>query len=76
MEERAIRLRVTVGDDHLIRLPDEVPVGSAEIIVLLAADAGRSRKADARKRMFGRLRGQATLAEDFDAPLDLQTLPA
>ena len=69
MEERAIRLRVTVGDDHLIRLPDEVPVGSAEIIVLLAADAGRTRKAEARKRMFGRLRGQATLAEDFDAPL-------
>jgi hypothetical protein len=69
MEERAIRLRVMIEEDHLIRLPDEVPVGSAEIIVLLAADGGRSRKAEARKRMFGRLRGQATLTEDFDAPL-------
>jgi hypothetical protein len=67
--EQAIRLRVTIGDDHLIHLPDEVPTGEAEIIVLIPAEASRSRKAEARRLMFGRLHGKATIAEDFDAPL-------
>jgi hypothetical protein len=31
----ALKLDVQVGEDHLIRLPDEVPVGPAEIIVLV-----------------------------------------
>jgi hypothetical protein len=67
--DHAFRLRVTIGDDHTIRLPDEVPTGEAEIIVVMPADAARARKAEARRRMFGRLRGKATLADDFDAPL-------
>jgi hypothetical protein len=72
--ERAIRLRVTVGDDHMIRLPDEVPTGSAEVIVFMPGPAARSAKAEARKRMFGRLRGKATIADDFDAPLPEEIL--
>ena len=33
-KETAIRLNIEVGEDHTIRLPDEVPVGPAELIVL------------------------------------------
>ncbi len=67
--EQAIRLRVTIDEDHTIRLPAEVPTGEAEVIVLVTARAARESKAEARRRMFGRLRGMATIAEDFDAPL-------
>lgn len=31
----ALNLDIEVGEDHLVRLPDEVPVGPAEIIVLV-----------------------------------------
>lgn len=67
--EHAIRMRVTIGADHTIRLPDEVPTGEAEVIVLVPAAATRRRNAEARRRMFGRLQGKATIADDFDAPL-------
>ena len=72
--EQTIRLRVTIGDDHMVQLPDEVPTGEAEIIVLIPADVGRAAKAEARRLMFGRLRGQATIADDFDAPLPEEIL--
>lgn len=69
--ERAIRARVMVGPDHTVRLPDEVPAGEAEVIVLIPGEAAAEweRKVEARKRMFGSLRGQITIADDFDAPL-------
>jgi len=75
--ENAIRVRVTVGEDHTIRLPDEVPAGEAEVIVLFpaaSAEADRAARAEARRRMFGRLQGKATIAEDFDAPLPEEIL--
>jgi hypothetical protein len=31
----AVTVNVQVGEDHLVKLPDEVPVGPAEIIVLV-----------------------------------------
>lgn len=31
----ALKMNVQVGEDHLVKLPDEVPVGPAEIIVLV-----------------------------------------
>jgi hypothetical protein len=31
----AIKLRVQVGPDHTLKLPPEVPVGPAEVIVLV-----------------------------------------
>jgi hypothetical protein len=31
----AVTVHVQVGEDHLVKLPDEVPVGPAEIIVLV-----------------------------------------
>jgi hypothetical protein len=72
--EQAIRLRVTVGDDHLVHLPDEIPTGEAEIIVLFPARTLRAQRAQARKQMFGRLAGKATIADDFDAPLPEEIL--
>jgi hypothetical protein len=33
-KQTAIRIHVEVGADHTIRLPDEVPLGPAEVIVL------------------------------------------
>jgi hypothetical protein len=35
-----LKLKVQVGEDHLVKLPDEVPVGPAEIIVLVEEHAG------------------------------------
>jgi hypothetical protein len=75
--ERAVRVRVTIGADHTVRLPDEIPTGEAEVIVLFPAAAqaaDRARKVEARRRMFGRLQGQATIADDFDAPLPEEIL--
>jgi hypothetical protein len=37
--QTAVRLRVEVGDDHVVKLPDEIPVGPAEIIVLVGEPA-------------------------------------
>lgn len=33
-KQNLIKVHVEVGADHTIRLPDEVPVGPAEVIVL------------------------------------------
>jgi hypothetical protein len=33
--QTAVKLTVEVGVDHVVKLPDEVPVGPAEIIVLV-----------------------------------------
>ena len=37
--QTAVKLTVEVGDDHVVKLPDEVPVGPAEIIVLVGEPA-------------------------------------
>ena len=34
-KQTAIKLHVDVGPDHTIRLPEEVPLGPAEVIVLV-----------------------------------------
>ena len=76
--ENAVRVRVTIGADHTVRLPDEVPVGEVELIVLFPtaapAEDDRASRAEARRQMFGRLRGQVTIADDFDAPLPEEIL--
>ena len=75
--ETAVRIRVVVGADHVVRLPDEIPSGEADIIVLFRpsdAVVDRAQRIEARRQMFGRLRGQATIADDFDAPLPEEIL--
>lgn len=34
--ERAIKLRVTVGKDHVVKLPSDFPEGPAEVIIITA----------------------------------------
>lgn len=34
----ALKLTVEIPEDHIIKLPDDVPVGKAEMIILLPAD--------------------------------------
>ena len=76
--ENAVRFRVTIGADRTVRLPDEIPIGEAEIIVLFpttpVTDDDLARRTEARQKMFGRLRGQVTIAEDFHAPLPEELL--
>ena len=69
--ENALRLRVIVGKDHTIRLPDEVPLGEAEIIVLMPKNTEEelAHRAEVRKRLFNVMAGKMTIADDFDAPL-------
>jgi hypothetical protein len=45
MAKVAIKLRVQVGPDHTLKLPAEVPVGPAEVIVLVdeRPDEGRAK---------------------------------
>ena len=38
----AIKLQLEVGSDHTITLPDEVPVGPVEVIVLVAQPDDRA----------------------------------
>ena len=37
--QSAVKLMVEVGVDHIVKLPDDVPVGPAEIIVLVGQPA-------------------------------------
>ncbi|MBI3270969.1 MAG: type II toxin-antitoxin system prevent-host-death family antitoxin [Planctomycetes bacterium] len=69
--EHAIRVRVTVRADHTVSLPDEVPAGEAEVIILmpLKGEDEPTHGAEARRRLFASLRGELTIAEDFDDPL-------
>ena len=77
MSQQAVRVHVTVGADHVVRLPDEVPPGEAEVIVLFTGGQGSgemARKARLRAERFGALRDAFTLAPDFDAPLPEEIL--
>ncbi len=72
--EQAIRLRIMVGEDHVVHLPSEIPTGEAEVIVLFPSRQAQPSRVDVRKGMFGRLAGKATIADDFDAPLPEEVL--
>lgn len=61
--QTAIRVRVEVKADHTIRLPDEVPVGPAEVIVL-------PRSGGTRKGAIGIDAGKGfSVPDDINAPL-------
>jgi hypothetical protein len=68
----ALKLQVVVPLDHRLEifLPEEVPAGPAEVIVL--TDERRPE----RKRKMGMDAGRGWVADDFDTPLpdDLQRL--
>jgi hypothetical protein len=74
--QRAMKLQVHVGKDHLVRLPSEFPEGPAEIIAI--ADPSTTRElSDARRAAIGRYEGESFyMADDFDAPLPADILDA
>lgn len=66
-----IKLHVDVKEDHVIRLPPEVPVGPAEVIVIAQAPGNAAR------RPVGIDAGKGfSVPDDFDDPLspELQRL--
>lgn len=70
--QSAVRLNVHITRDHLVRLPEDLPEGDAEIIVLYPASRiadERARKAALRSAAFGADAGLFTVPDDFDAPL-------
>ena len=67
----AIKVHVDVKEDHVIRLPPEVPVGPADVIVIALASGKPGR------RPVGIDAGKGfSVPDDFDDPLpaDLQRL--
>lgn len=76
--QAAIKLSVNVGKDHTIHLPESIPEGPADVIVLLepfdAAGRRRTEMAERRRRSLGAAAGQFTVPEDFDAPLPAEIL--
>ncbi|HEX7480186.1 MAG TPA: hypothetical protein VF331_20470 [Polyangiales bacterium] len=62
---------MTVGADHVVKLPSELPEGPAEVIVI--PNAGRAvpgSASAARRAAMGRYHGQRFfIADNFDAPL-------
>ena len=65
---RALKLQVTVGHDHVVKLPSEFPEGPAELVIVSAARSAapnRGQGSDAERCN----RGEITIAADFDEPL-------
>lgn len=68
----AIRLDVVITKDHLIRLPDEVPEGPAEVVIAVFPRA-TAPKPHRKGFPFGIDRGKIHMAPDFDTlPDDIQ----
>ena len=62
-----LKVRVQVTSDHVVRLPSEVPVGPAELIVIPGEDSAPT---DARRAAFGRYDASGLrVPDDFNAPL-------
>ena len=72
--QQAIRLHVQITKERVVRLPEDLPEGGAEIIVLYDPPPGveeRARKAALRRASFGADEGLFTVPDDFDAPLPI-----
>lgn len=70
--QSAVRLHVHITKDRTVRLPEDLPEGDAEVIVLYESRAPaeeRARKAALRKAALGADAGRLTMSDDFDAPL-------
>ena len=64
--QRAVKLRVDVTVDHVIRLPADVPVGPAEVIVLVDPPGAQP---GARRPVGIDATAGLTVPDDFDDPL-------
>ncbi|WP_437623569.1 hypothetical protein [Sorangium sp. So ce1151] len=55
----AYKLNISIPEDRLVRLPEELPVGPAELIVLVSpTPAAEPSNADALLRVLGELRAR------------------
>ena len=61
-KQTAIKIHVEVGPDHTIRLPDEVPEGPAELIVLVEP-AGQGTAAQ--KSMLGLFADEPEIVDEM-----------
>ena len=63
-------LHVTITKDHVIKVPDEIPEGAAEVIVTVASvSQGEGRRPIGLDAASG-----ITVPEDFNAPLPPELL--
>ncbi len=60
--QTAIKLRVQVGADHKVTLPEEVPVGPAEVIVLVDEHPNNGTRAE--KRLLGLFAGEPEVVDE------------
>jgi hypothetical protein len=65
--QHALKIQVTVGKDHIIRLPSEVPEGPAEVIVIPAASVPTTTALP--QRGMGMDAGRFVVPDDFNSPL-------
>jgi hypothetical protein len=65
---QAAKINVVIPEDHRLelKLPDELPPGPAEVIVLVVP---KKETAPDRRALLGIDRGRVHIAADFDAPL-------
>ena len=61
-KQTAIKLCVEVGPDHTIRLPDDVPLGPAEVIVLL--DDRPTKASEGEKSVLGLFADDAEMVDE------------
>lgn len=69
---QAAKMAIVIPEDHRIELdlPKDLPVGPAEVIVLIASKPVDAKPAENRpRRALGLDAGKGWIAEDFDAPL-------
>ena len=64
----SFKLNVTITKDHVIKVPDEIPEGSAEVIVTVAANP----KGEGRRPIGLDAASGITVPDDFNAPLPLE----
>ncbi len=61
-----IKLRVRIGGDRTIRLPNDVPEGPADVTVVMQQATGGRRP---RRELMGIDAGKFVVPDDIDAPL-------
>jgi hypothetical protein len=69
---QAAKLNVLIPIDHRLelKLPDDLPPGPAEVIVLVTPSRARDQAGEEQeRRALGMDAGKGWVAEDFDAPL-------
>ncbi len=65
----AFVLKGELSDHDTIKLKEPVPIEDGEINVIIEKTSGKE-GGSSRKNLYGALRGEIKMADDFDAPLE------